>query len=430
MYITGWTAAAALAGAIPAWLTATRAVAWWWMIAIGVVVVVDAALAGTTRGLDVSRDRIASVRLTQSTTATLVVRNPTRRRFRGAVRDGWEPSAGASQVRHRVALDPGATTRLTTSLTPTRRGDRHAVSVTLRSEGPFRLAGRQRTMTLPGTLRVLPEFASRRHLPGRLRRLREIDGRTAVRSGGAGNEFDSLREYVIGDDVRAIDWRASARRADVVTRTFRPERDRRILIAIDTGRLSAGRVAGAPRLDAGIEATLLLSALAARAGDRVHVTAFDRSERARASMASGPSSMPSLANALADLEPSLVEPDWRALVRLVSERLSQRALVVLLTTIDTTSIDGGLLDAVAALGLKHQVIVASVDNPDVRRDARRRDDADAVYAAGAAARALLEVDAVGVRLRELRAEVVIAEPGDLAPALADRYLALKAAGRL
>jgi len=81
--------------------------------------------------------------------------------------------------------------------------------------------------------------------------------------------------------VRSIDWRAAARRGDVMVRTWRPERDRRILIVLDTGRTSAGRVGGIPRLDASMDATLLLTALAARAGDRVDLIAFDRRVRAR-----------------------------------------------------------------------------------------------------------------------------------------------------
>ena len=91
-------------------------------------------------------------------------------------------------------------------------------------------------------MRVLPRFSSRKHLPSRLARLRELDGRTSVMIRGQGTEFDSLREYVRGDDVRSIDWRASARRADVVVRTWRPERDRRVMIVLDTGRTSAVRV--------------------------------------------------------------------------------------------------------------------------------------------------------------------------------------------
>ena len=109
-----------------------------------------------------------------------------------------------------------------------------------------------------------------------LAKLRELEGMTPVLIRGQGTEFDSLREYVIGDDVRSIDWRATARRGDVVVRTWRPERDRRVVILLDTGRTSAGRVAvdptasdpgGWPRLDWSMDAALLLAALAARAGD-------------------------------------------------------------------------------------------------------------------------------------------------------------------
>ena len=103
-------------------------------------------------------------------------------------------------------------------------------------------------------LRVLPAFPSVRHLPSRLARLRELDGRAAVRVRGQGTEFDSLREYVDGDDVRSVDWRASARTRSVVVRTWQPERDRRVVLVLDTGRTSAGRVDDVPRLDSAMDA--------------------------------------------------------------------------------------------------------------------------------------------------------------------------------
>ena len=86
--------------------------------------------------------------------------------------------------------------------------------------------------------------------------------------------------YVAGDDVRSIDWRATARRSEVVVRTWRPERDRRLLLVVDTSRTSAGRVGDVPRLDAALDAALLLTALAVRAGDRVDLLAMDREVRA------------------------------------------------------------------------------------------------------------------------------------------------------
>lgn len=430
MYITGWTALLAVLGAIPAALTQSRDVAWWWLAGVLTLALIDAMIAPPTRSLAIRRDTPRSVRLTESTSAHLVVANVSKRRIHGAVRDAWPPSAGARDNRHRISLAAGASKRFTTPLTPTRRGDRVAAAVTIRSEGPLRLAGRQRSIPVPATLRVLPEFASRKHLPSRLAKLRELDGASPMLLRGAGSEFDSLRNYVIGDDVRTIDWRATARRADVIVRTFRPERDRRVFIVVDTARLSAARISQAPRLESSIEAALLLSALASRAGDRVQVVAFDRGERARAAGPSGAAFMPILAESLSGIEPSLVEPDWPALVRLITQRLSQRALVVLLTPVDASLIDSGALSAIRSLLTEHHVVIGSVDDIDEAVMLTGRGSVEAVYAAAAAARSALERDVVAARLIKAGADIVHGTPDTIAPALADAYLALKASGRL
>ena len=207
---------------------------------------VDVALAGPVRSLRLERDGDTAVRLGEPARVRLTVANPSRRRVRGRLRDAWPPSAGAAEQRHRLDVPAGERRRATTSLRPTRRGDRPAARVTVRSVGPLGLAARQGSHDVPWRVRVLPPFTSRRHLPSRLARLRELDGRTAVMVRGQGTEFDSLREYVGGDDVRSIDWRASARAADVMVRTWRPERDRRVLLMLDCGRTAAARVGDAP----------------------------------------------------------------------------------------------------------------------------------------------------------------------------------------
>ncbi|GCE78111.1 DUF58 domain-containing protein [Cellulomonas biazotea] len=401
-----------------------------WALVCVALCVLDAALAASPRLVAVERDVPVSVRLTEPATSTLTLTNVGTRRLRAVVRDAWPPSAAAEQDRHVVDVAPGDGARARTVLRPERRGDALADRVTIRSSGPLGLAGRQASLTVPGRLRVLPEFASRRHLPSRLARLREMDGRAAVQVRGPGTEFDSLREYVIGDDVRAIDWRASARRADVVVRTWRPERDRRVVIVLDTGRTSAVRVLDAPRLDAAIEAALLLSALATRAGDRVELVAFDRRVRARVAGTAGPRLMPALADALATTQPQLVETDWPGVVTQVRERLSQRALVVLLTALDASAVERGLLGVAGQLTARHQVVLASVADPEAESLRTARGDAREVFDAAAAERGGLERSAVAVRLRQRGVEVVDALPDDLAPALADTYLALKAAGRL
>jgi uncharacterized protein (DUF58 family) len=417
-------------GVVPVLLAPAYGVVLGWAALVLLAVLVDLALAGSPRDLVVRRTVPGSVRLTEPSRSTLVVTNDGRRRVRGVVRDAWQPSAGATRNRHAVSLPTGESARLVTPLLPTRRGDRLADRVTVRSFGPLGLAARQRSADVPGRLRVLPEFASRRHLPSRLARLRELDGRTAVQIRGAGTEFDSLREYVIGDDVRSIDWRATARRSEVVVRTWRPERDRRVLIVLDTSRTSAARIGDLPRIDASMEAALLLGALASRAGDRVDLIAHDRRVRAQVAGTSGPRLLPALADALAPIDPALVEADWASAVSAIRQRLSQRALVVLLTALEPAAVTSGLLPVIGPLAHDHTVVLASVADPEVADLATRRGSASEVYDAAAAERTEIERASVLVRLRQRGVEVVDALPDDLAPRLADTYLALKAAGRL
>ncbi|MCZ9341368.1 DUF58 domain-containing protein, partial [Streptomyces sp. TRM76130] len=278
----------------------------------------DYALAAPVRRLRLSRSGATAVRLGDSADITLTVTNPSNRPLRADLRDAWPPSSWQPNTetaasRHRLTVPPGERRRVTTRLRPSRRGDRRADRVTVRSYGPLGLFTRQAAHQVPWTVRVLPPFTSRKHLPSRLARLRGLDGRTSVLTRGEGTEFDSLREYVPGDDTRSIDWRATARQTAVAVRTWRPERDRHVLVVLDTGRTSAGRVGDAPRLDAAMDAALLLAALATRAGDRVDLLAYDRRVRALVQGRAAGDVLPSLVNAMAPLQPELVETDARGL---------------------------------------------------------------------------------------------------------------------
>jgi uncharacterized protein (DUF58 family) len=401
-----------------------------WLGVVVVLAAIDLALAASPRSVAVARDLPSRVRLGEAVTSELYLTNTGQRRLRGAVRDAWQPSAGAGNNRTPVDIPPGERRLVTLTLTPFRRGERRVHQVTVRAFGPLHLAARQATLDAPGRIRVLPPFLSRRHLPSRLARLRELDGRTSVQIRGQGTEFDSLREYVRGDDVRSIDWRATARRNDVMVRTWRPERDRRVVLVIDTARTSAARVDDEPRLDTAMEAALLLAALASRAGDRVDLLAYDRRARGRVQGAQGAELLSRMVDTLAVIEPELIEMDWSAVPAQVRLITSQPALVVLLTTVDAPGASTGLLSVLPQLSKRHTVVVASVTDPAALSAIKERGNREQVYRAAAAERALLDVARVSAAIRQLGGEVVTASPADLPPALADRYLALKAAGRL
>ncbi|HEY0542196.1 MAG TPA: DUF58 domain-containing protein [Actinoallomurus sp.] len=430
MALTGRTALLALLGAA----VMVLAPSWWTLLAVNALLVVlvgtDLALAGNIRRLGLHRAGDANVRLGEEASVALIVENLGTRTLRARVRDAWPPSAGAAPREAVLTVPPGERRRVDMRLLPTRRGDRKAVSVTIRSLGPLRLAARQLARPAPWTVRVLPAFPSRRHLPAKLSRLRELTGQHVALIRGQGTEFDSLREYVDGDDVRSIDWRATARRGDVVVRTWRPERDRRIYLVLDTGRTAAGRVGDIPRLDCSMDAALLLGALASRAGDRVDLLAYDRRIRARVEGSTRTSLLTAMVRAMAPLEPELVEADAAGMVSTVLSRVRQRCLVVLLTDLNATAMEEGLLPLLPQLTAKHLVMIAAVSDPRVSEMATARGDAAAVYDAAAAERASADRRRVTAELRKYGVEVVDAPPEDLAPALADAYLSLKAAGRL
>lgn len=403
-----------------------------WAIGIVAIAVFDWVLAPNARSFALSRDELATVRQHETVSTTLTVRNMMGRRARLVLRDAWQPSAGlVPSARHiRLLVGGRESETIFIPLTPTRRGDLESKGVSIRSWGPLGLAGRQADHDVPGTLRVLPPFLSRKHLPSKLQRLREIEGMTTVQVRGQGTEFDSLREYVIGDDVRSIDWRATARRQSVVVRTWRPERDRRVVIVLDTSRLSAARIGDQPRLDAAMDAALLLAAVATKAGDRVDFIGIDRVLRGHVSGRSSSGLLNAMVHAMVPLQPALLETDWAMVTRNIQTRVTQRSFVVLLTPLDPSAAHSGLINAAHIVARHNAVAVASVTDPSLVAMSRRRANSDDVIDAAAAERSLLDQTAVTQSLMRGGVTTVEGDPAELPPRLVDHYLALKASGAL
>ncbi|MEO6712606.1 MAG: DUF58 domain-containing protein [Mycobacteriales bacterium] len=431
MAITGRAALVALLSAIVIALSPDPVIAFFAVNALLVLgIITDVALATPVKSLRINRRGDTRARQFEEALVTLVVHNTSNRTARARIRDAWPPSAGSRPRVHHAVVPAGERRLAITTLIPTRRGDRRAERITVRSLGPLGLAGRQGRHVVPWTVRVLPPFNSRKHLPERLARLRQLDGLVTVNRRGQGTEFDSLREYVEGDDVRSIDWRATARRDAVVVRTWRPERDRRIVLVIDCGRTSAGRVGDTPRLDHSLDAALLVGAIAARAGDAVDFIAHDQRPRAMVRAGTRGDVLPTLVEAMTPIEPALVEVDHQLLVSQILKRHRQRALVILFTELNTAVIEEGLLPVLPSLTARHSVLLASVADPRVEVMAAGRGSARAVYDAAAAEHARTERQRLTALLRRRGVEVIDAPPDGFAPAVADRYLALKAAGLL
>ena len=212
-------------------------------------------------------------------------------------------------------------------------------------------------------------------------------------------------------------------------RTWRPERDRHVVIVIDTGRTAAARVGDGVRLDAAMEAALLLAALATRAGDHTHLLMFDRVIRARVTRVDGPALLPALVDAMAPVEPQLIDTDWDAAFAQVRALTSRPSLVVLLTAQDAPEAARGFLGSLPGPhaprarpggdGDRHRAV------PD---DAARTPPTSTARPPPSAACATPPASPQRSAAPEPRRSPT--RPEALPPRIADRYLELKAAGRL
>ena len=444
MAISARSALLVLVGLIPLAFAPSRGFAWMWCGIVVLVCLLDALAAPSPRTLRMSREVTGSIRADQTTEASLRLTNTTRREMVLDVRDAWPPSLRQSPPRQRVRLHPKSAEKITTLLSPTRRGTRHADVVTIRSWGPLHLGARQVSIAAPLSLSVLPEFKARVLLPSRLARLHELEGTTPTTLRGAGTEFDSLRAYVVGDDPRDIDWRASARSTELMVRQWRPERDRHVVIVVDCGRASSALLGApeheevdsialgrAPRLDSSIETALLLAALADRAGDKVHLVAVDSRVRARVSgVLRGAKIIETLAQTFMDLNPRLDVTDWSRAADAVEQTVRHSAFVVIATKIPPAGLETEFTDALARLSKRHTVLVASATDPDEIRARNGREDAESVFLAASASLAERS-DAAGAADVRLAGALTLQASAGLLPArTADRYIELKKSGRL
>ncbi|KSU54085.1 DUF58 domain-containing protein [Microbacterium enclense] len=433
MIVTGRLALLVALGVVPLVLLSSAGVSAWvaaggWIMLCAVLAAVDVAAAGDPRRVEITRVLPERALRDEPIAGEIRVRNLGTRLLRARVRDAWQPTAGAPAERQSVTVPPGERRGAPLRLQPRRRGELRSAFVVVRSVGPLGLAGRQAVIDAPAHLRVLPPFTSRRHLPSRLARLRELDGNTTLQVRGPGTEFDSLREYVRGDDVRSIDWRATARAGTTMLRTWRPERDRHVVIVIDTGRTAAARVGDGVRLDAALEAALLLAVLASRAGDHVHLLMFDRVTRARVTRIEGTPLLPALVDAMCPVDPQLIDTDWDAAFAQVRALSVRPALVVLLTAADDPEAARAFLASLPAVAARSRLLVATAtDGPG---ETMPHHDAADVYAAAAVERARHDAERVRDAVVRAGGDAVSASADDLPPLVADRYLALKAAGRL
>jgi uncharacterized protein (DUF58 family) len=397
-----------------------------------VAVVVDAVLAGSPDRIVVHRELPPVVTLGQSATVRWRIENPGARRVRVSIADDLAPSLHPRPRRSTVTVPARGTARVDGAITPQRRGRFEVAELVVRVRGPLGLVVRQGARQRPVTLRVYPRFRSRAEAELRIDRARILEvGLRSAKGRGAGTEFDQLRDWTEDDEFRRIDWSATARSGRPIVRTYRAERNQTLICLLDNGRTMAGRVADAPRVEYAMDAVMTLATVAGRLGDRCGLVAFDREVRAVVGPAGRATQLSRITEAMFDLDPVLVESDYRGAFTTTVARFRRRALLVVLTDLVEQAVAETLLPALPIVTRNHLVLVGAVTDPEVVDWAESpAEDAEAVYRRAAAIGALEERRRTVRRLRAAGATVVDCPPDRLSAELADAYLRIKATSRL
>jgi uncharacterized protein (DUF58 family) len=390
----------------------------------GVVVLIAAAVADawTVREPPVV-NRVAPPVLSRSVPSSLTVETPTARtRIRQAV------SSPDLLVEPREADG-----RLDAGIVAHRRGHHRLAPIATLRHGPLGLGGWYHMVGDSHDLTVYPDMpaAARLATEVRLGLFRE-EGRRARGPLGLGTELESIREYLPDDDIRQVNWRATARTGRPMSNTYRIEQDRDVICLLDCGRLMASPVTRTDgvvltRLDAAVDAVAGIAAVADELGDRIGVVAFsDRLLRVIAPRRDGASIT---VDAIHDLEPVGVDSDYEAAVGAVAGR--KRAFILVLTDLLDPGASRLLTQSMPTLNRHHAVAVATIRDPAVQRELETQSDDDAGLARTVVAADVdIRRDAATASLRERGANVIDADVESLSRRCVAAYVTAKRLARI
>jgi uncharacterized protein (DUF58 family) len=304
-------------------------------------------------------------------------------------------------------------------------GDAH-----VRVLAPLGLAWRQHRVPLSHEVRVIPGLAEmRRHRLLGLRDRHRRAGSRATRQRGEGRSFESLREYVRGDDPRSIDWKATARRGDLMVRQYEVERSQSLVLVLDAGRMMTEPMGDRQRLDHAMSAALLLADVASVHGDRVGLFAF--ADEVLTFLPPRRVSTERLTRAMADVHGRPVEPNYPLAFSRLRRGLGHRSLVVVFTDLIDASASHALLAQLTHSASRHLVLAVAIRNPEIQEWAQHLLDDDAGAYRRAAAEEMIETRAIALaRMRKAGVHVADVEPTQVVTEVVNRYLEIKYRGRL
>src|SRR5687767_1218437 len=363
----------------------------------------------------------------------VVVTNGSSRELRMTLKDEYPPEMRLDARREaEMHLDAHETASFSYFVTPGRRGRYEFGRTAVRFKSRLGLVWCQEELGEPENVKVYPNMRRAREIELKALGARSFLAiqRRAVRR-GEGREFESMRDYVRGDELRHISWTATARRNKLTTRQYQIERDQTILIALDAGRLMTARIEQETKLDSAVHATLALFSAAARAGDNAGLVVFGRRIRSYLAPSRGRDHIEAALEALYAVEPEMIEPSYPHVFEFIAANSKRRALVILLTDLVDEEGSKELLTSLHLLRPRHLPLVVTIADRDLKAVVRQTPETVRSVFTQSVAEEIIHHREAALRLVESTGGLALdVTAAALAPALLETYLRVKERGLL
>ena len=395
--------------------------------------IIDARRSQLPKGVRITREFGGRFAVGAETEVHINVQNAQPHAVSLVIKDEYPPQMKLSGLREAQLRVEGQTSAaLVYGLTPPKRGRFEFGQIAVRFLSRLNLVWCEARVGEATAVKVYPNMRRAREAE-----LKALGARSLVSSHrktswrGEGREFESLRDYVRGDELRHISWSATARRGRLTTRQYQIERDQTILIAIDGGRLMTARIEQETKLDSAVHAALALMSAAARAGDNAGLLVFGRKIKSFLPPGRGHDHMDAALEALYSVEPEMIEPSYSHAFEFIAANSKRRSLVVLLTDLVDEEGSKELLTSLRLLRPRHLPLVVTIADRDLRavvstvpvnaRDLFTQSVAEEIMYLREAA--LRRVESQGGLALDVTAAA-------LAPAILEKYLQVKERGLL
>jgi len=398
-----------------------------------VIAVIDARRSRLPSNLHVSRKFNGRFAVGAETEVHVHIQNGSKRPVSLIVKDEYPPQMvlnGTREARLRVEAQTSAT--LIYMLTPPRRGRFEFGQTAIRFNSRLNLVWCETKVGVPEAVKVYPNMRRAREAE-----LKALGARSLVSAHrktswrGEGREFESMRDYVRGDELRHISWTATARRGKVTTRQYQIERDQTILIALDAGRLMTARIERETKLDSAVHATLALMSAAARAGDNAGLVVFGRRIKSYLPPSRGRDHLDAVLEALHAVEPEMIEPSYARAFEFISANSKRRSLVVLLTDLVDEEGSKELLNSLHLLRPRHLPLVVTIADRDLKAVVRETPSSVRDLFTQSVAEEIIYQREAALRLVESQGGLALdVTAASLAPSLLETYLRVKERGLL